>query len=348
MLNRLKINIKKKLGLTLSPEETAEYNEQRIGLNNNFLKNTADWGLQYAVLVMLRKIYRRLGKEELVLARYHEFIENFLRKYGSEIILNYQNVTKVKKMSRIPKDSIIWICWWQGEEKAPPLVKACIESVRKNSKDHMVQIVTEKNFRTFAEIPPVIIAKWRKGLIGHANFADILRCALLSEHGGIWLDATMYMCSSFPDELYGRCFCSYKRAEAGEAVKYVACGRWGSYYLAAGEKNPLMMFARDMQYVYWMNNDKAIDYGLIDYCIDLACREIPLCREALNACPADNPDMHHLYPIINDAFSAELYEQMCKGTYLFKLSYKKTFLTCVGGVDTFYQKLIMEQGNQHA
>ena len=88
-----------------------------------------------------------------------------------------------------------------------------------------------------------------------------------------------------------------------------------------------------MQFIYWIKNDKAIDYGLIDYCIDLACREIPLCREAMNAFPADNPDMHHLYPVINDAYSAELYEKMCKHTYLFKLSYKKTFLISVGGMD---------------
>ena len=39
----------------------------------------------------------------------------------------------------------IWICWFQGEDKAPDLVKKCIDSVRKHASGYDVIILTEDN-----------------------------------------------------------------------------------------------------------------------------------------------------------------------------------------------------------
>lgn len=65
----------------------------------------------------------------------------------------------------IPKcEPVIWWCWLQGLESAPPIVKACY-----------------------------ILDKWKAGIISNTHFSDILCLELLTSRGGIWVDATVFV-----------------------------------------------------------------------------------------------------------------------------------------------------------
>ena len=339
----IKVKLKQMLRIELSPEERALKNEDRIGLNGNIFENIKYWGVYYEGLAISRKILRKIGKEQLVLEHWHEYIEKHLKKCGSSVLNQAFEKNHTDKPLPIGRDSTIWLCWWDGAENAPELVVSCINSIIKNAGSHPVKIITRDNFKSYADIPSEIIKKWERGYIGAANFADILRCTLLYRYGGIWLDTTIYMSGGFPEELYGRCFYSFKRSHPGDAVKYVAKGRWGSYFLASGQNNPLMGFARDMQYAYWSTAYKIIDYGLIDYCIDLAYRELSMCREMIDGYPPGNPRMHSLYLVLEEPYSEKEFRQMCKNTYLFKLSYKKTFPRMNRGCSTYYNELIIKK-----
>lgn len=335
-----KVKLKQMLSIELSPEEWALKNEDRIGLNGNIVENIKYWGFYYEGLVISRKILRKIGKEQLILEYWHDYIEKYLKKCGSNVLDKALEKNYTDKLLPIQRDSTIWVCWWDGAEYAPELVRSCINSILKNADSHPVKIITRDNYRGYVNIPLEIIKKWEKGYIGAANFADILRCSLLYKYGGIWLDATIFMSGGFPEELYGRNFYSFKRHQADDAVKYVAKGRWGSYFLAAGKNNPLMGFARDMQYAYWSTAYKIIDYGLIDYCIDLAYRELSMCREMIDGYPAGNPQMHNLYRVLEEPYSEKAFRKMCENTYLFKLSYKRTFPLINRGCRTYYNELI--------
>ncbi|HGG8842291.1 TPA: capsular polysaccharide synthesis protein, partial [Enterobacter soli] len=48
---------------------------------------------------------------------------------------------------------IIWICWFQGLESAPELVKRCIESVQRNTPDAQVVILTDDNIPDYLSLP---------------------------------------------------------------------------------------------------------------------------------------------------------------------------------------------------
>ncbi len=41
----------------------------------------------------------------------------------------------------------IWICWWQGIENAPEIVKACVESIKRFSGEYEVICITEENYK---------------------------------------------------------------------------------------------------------------------------------------------------------------------------------------------------------
>ncbi len=81
-------------------------------------------------------------------------------------------------------DENIWVCWLQGYENAPAIVKTCIDSVRKNAGNHKVILLNEKNMLDYVDLPDYIIQKYRNGIIPIQNFSDILRFALLKQRGG--------------------------------------------------------------------------------------------------------------------------------------------------------------------
>ena len=91
--------------------------------------------------------------------------------------------------------NIIWICWFQGIDSAPAVVKKCYRSVCGHLKDWDVIVITAENYDQYTALPDYIIDKWKDGRINHTHFSDLLRIDLLVRHGGLWMDATVF-CTS--------------------------------------------------------------------------------------------------------------------------------------------------------
>lgn len=89
------------------------------------------------------------------------------------------------------KPKIIWWCWLQGVDNAPPICKACLNSLKQNISDHKIIVITEENRHDFIKLPAKIEEKYANGLIDRTHFSDILRAALLVHYGGTWIDSTV-------------------------------------------------------------------------------------------------------------------------------------------------------------
>ena len=64
-----------------------------------------------------------LRKHDIMIRYYEKTFGDFLKTYDyAHTDANYQK----SKYS-----NCIWVCWWQGLENAPDIVKACIESIQK-------------------------------------------------------------------------------------------------------------------------------------------------------------------------------------------------------------------------
>lgn len=85
---------------------------------------------------------------------------------------------------RPEKNNLIWMYWDKGVDKAPPLIRASINSVVRKSQCK-VNIVDAQSARLFVrDIEPYIFEALRP-----AHQADIFRIAALEQYGGMYLDA---------------------------------------------------------------------------------------------------------------------------------------------------------------
>ena len=103
---------------------------------------------------------------------------------GKEIISKYKKQT-CNSCENINATSPIWVCWWQGKENMPDIVKACYNSIQRHACNHPVILITEENFRDYIDMPEYIINKQKEGYIDITHFSDILRMKLITKQGGI-------------------------------------------------------------------------------------------------------------------------------------------------------------------
>lgn len=79
--------------------------------------------------------------------------------------------------SKIPK--VIW-SFWDGSEQ-PPIVKACIDSWRRMAPDYEIRILDKASTKHIPEQDSV------------QRYSDFVRLDYLSKHGGVWIDASVYL-----------------------------------------------------------------------------------------------------------------------------------------------------------
>ena len=127
----------------------------------------------------------RLGKLEI---EYSIFLGKLKEQYQSKLYAIPSDYLVVESQPV----RIIWWCWLQGEDNAPAICKACLNSLRKYFAEYKIIVVTEQNMYDYVHLPHYILEKYEKGIIDNAHFSDILRTSLLVEYGGVWIDSTVY------------------------------------------------------------------------------------------------------------------------------------------------------------
>lgn len=131
----------------------------------------------------------------------------YFRKHYGYLLDEY----KVSVLPTSKNDGPIWMFWWQGVESMPPIVRKCYDlAVAHAPQAHPVVLLTKENFTNYVQIPEYILKKVELGVITLTHFSDILRMALLYEHGGLWMDATLYSAATIPEKIFSQVFfCSY-------------------------------------------------------------------------------------------------------------------------------------------
>ena len=159
-----------------------------------------------------------------------------------------------RKVVKDDKNEKIFTLWLQGEDNAPPLVKACFRSIRRHCKQELV-VLDENTIFDYITLPPEIMAKRRAGKIAHAHFADICRVELLYEHGGFWIDSTAFVTAPIPDWIVNQDFFVFMAGNVGSPYSFIQnCfirARKGAYLLDAW---------RAMILDYWMHENREFDY----------------------------------------------------------------------------------------
>lgn len=81
----------------------------------------------------------------------------------------------------------IYALWMQGEDHAPPLVKMCLRRWRRLNPDYKLVVLDRKDVEEVLHEFPVRISD-----LPAQALSDVVRIKLMSDRGGVWVDATVF------------------------------------------------------------------------------------------------------------------------------------------------------------
>lgn len=248
------------------------------------------------------KIKKKLSK------KYSRYISEFEQKYDAS--LEHKSSDKV------------WICWLQGIDKAPLLVQKCYEEAKKMLPRKDIVLITEDNYKDYVTFPDHIIDKWKRGVITHTHFTDLLRLELLIRYGGLWLDATV-LCTekeeNIPEYFFDSELFFFQTLKPGRDGH---CTYMSSWLMSARTNNKVLCLTRDLCYKYWETNDKMVDYFLLHEFMSIVLDRFP--KEWNAIVPRDNSTPHILLLRFFDQYDEKLWGYIKEQSPFHKLSYKFT------------------------
>ena len=288
--------------------------------------------LLFAFFELILLGFSKKGLEILRLAVQHKIQLKLKKKYKSVILrsdsYDYDSLPKVLSNK-------VWICWFQGIENAPLLVKRCYDSLRRNLHDREIIVLDAKNINNYIDLPDYIIQKWNQGVITNTHFSDILRVEVLISHGGTWIDSTVFCTSKdIPHYIFNSDLFLYQMLKPGLNGNSIYISSW---LMSSTTNNKVLLLTRDLLYHYWKNNNKLIDYFLLHHFICISLNKYPEERKKIPKVPNSIP--HILLLQLFEKYNERSFNAIKSITPFHKLSYKWSNEE-VERKDTFYEIII--------
>lgn len=265
-------------------------------------------------------------------------LHTLMQKYHQdEVIQRFKKMPSSNEGREIGSTSPIWVCWWQGEEQMPEVVRLCYRSILRHAGHHPVVLLTEENQAQYLRLPDLVWRKFREGVISRTHLSDIARVYLLKEHGGIWMDATILLTKDI--DLIVDIHSAYWSYRHVTPYNNVSKGLWTGYFQASGSGHLIPSYLYESFIYWWEHNNRLFTYLLIDYCFRLGYDHLPDMRHCIDALPVRPIGM--LRKILDSAYEANRWEQVIGEAPFHKLSYKKYTTKCTKqGEPTHYAHLL--------
>lgn len=232
----------------------------------------------------------------------------------------------------------VWMCWWQGENNAPDVVKMCMSSVRRNldNKVFTLRVITLDNCMQYVSFSPQIIEKFNEGQISMAMLSDILRMELLYRYGGLWIDATYYVSDTRINDIADAKFYTQKMKNDIWDDDVSKC-RWSGDFLKGDAGFSMFGFVMEAFSELYLYTDKIVDCFAIDHFVDIAYENLEEVKAAIDSCHVNNEQVRFLVQNSDRNFCKETWDEVCKETWIHKLSYKNQYISKnIVGKQTYY------------
>lgn len=245
------------------------------------------------------KIYHKLRK------RYKKALDEFDN--------NYQELQQTHSKK-------VWVCWMQGMENAPELVQRCFRSLEDNLKDREIVLITSSNLEQYTDFPKYILEKYKKGLITHTHFSDLLMVDFLCRYGGTWIDATVF-CSGgdIPSYMLDSELFMFQNLKPGADGSVLNISSW---FMTSCANNKIMLAVRALLWEYWKKEDRLIDYFLVHHFIMMAQEYYKEDWKKMVQYPNSMP--HILLLMLYDDFNQKKWDAVTSVCPFHKLTYKST------------------------
>ena len=183
----------------------------------------------------------------------------------------------------------------------------------------------------YIDLPPYILEKYTKEIIGKAHFSDLIRLALLSVYGGVWLDATIYLTAPLKDMLIENEWFMYQRDSKQEDKKlwtrtYAYYFGWHKSFkvrllnsvIYAQKGNLVISDFFNLLLYYWKTENGIKDYFFFQILFTQYMEKFPE-----RNCPIESdclPNLLQMY--ITGSYYKYTVLDILKKTSIHKLSYK--------------------------
>lgn len=309
--------------------------------------------------VVVKGFFRCLYKRKSFKVIYPEVlkrVEPFLiTKYGSRV----QEFKKFNSLRELKHEhpKVIWWCWLQGKEQAPPIVKACYNSLVQEFKssgvqeaqglneEYEIKVIDAENWKEYVELPDYVVKKWEKNQIPPALFSDLLRLELLIKYGGTWIDSTV-LCTGNVNDNHNENFLNadlfvFQYTRPGEKWS----GNISNWFISAHSNNEVLMTLRDMLFAYWKDYNCTLDYYIFHLFFSIVAKEYP---EQIAAMPYGYSVwsialMHHL----GDTFNKKQWDKLVSKVCFHKLAFRLSD-DIKNNKDNYYNYLLKSQTNEYA
>lgn len=203
----------------------------------------------------------------------------------------------------------VWVCWWQGEEEMPELIRCCKKSLEENlpADKTALRWITLENCGEYVTFTESVIRKFNEGKISYAHLSELLRAELLFRYGGMWVDASYYLTRPAAPEIF-------------EQEIYMLKGLW---YSVKGKK--LFWFLMESLWYYWDLEDKLADDSLTDILIAIAVEEFPEVRQELEQCAKCSEDIFGMQSWMNRRYTPERMKKILSDSSFYRLDYRAAY-----------------------
>ena len=280
--------------------------------------------------------------------KYIETLSDYMVRELSSLTEQYCQGDLTNQKQKVTLDKTpIWVCWWQGEENAPPVVRACIQRMRALIPENaQIHVVTWDNVNDYIALPEYIFEKYEKGLITNIHMTDILRYALVSTYGGAWIDSTVWLSDRIEEKLpeyFSRPYFT-QRFESWEDCPKEACrGKWCNFFFMGQSSCALFSYVYDALLLWWQKHNRLIDYVIVDYILWAGYSGVPAVQQCIDAVEPNNPNIWLMEKHLNTPYVQEEYGKLMASNDFFKLSYKGKLTTQTeDGRQTVYSHILAE------
>lgn len=165
----------------------------------------------------------------------HEAVLNYLNMRYKKIIEKYKNdLSLTVPTETLAPDCPYWVFWYQGESQMPDIIKACVASIRRHAGKHPVHLLHKDNYTDYVRFSDTILRKVKEKQITLTHFSDLVRNRLLAQHGGLWLDATLYLTDDFYPKGIALPFFSLRTHLPKPQSFYICNSQWSPFLLGGG------------------------------------------------------------------------------------------------------------------
>ncbi|EAL4711477.1 glycosyl transferase [Campylobacter lari] len=264
-----------------------------------------------------------------------------------------------EKKYHFKNDQIIWQFWYQGKDRASPMIQQCFNSVQEQMKDDYTIIILDKdNIKYYLDFPPYVIEKLENNFFGKKTitfFSDLLRVCLLATYGGIWCDASIFLSSKIPSELCDKDFFAFEKSKtkpSKEKLKKIIKSEYFSYgyfnwnddfkvkilnsFIVSKSHHKNIQAMKDILIYYWSNEKNSNNFYYFTFQIIF---ELLKEHGFVNDTYKNMSDIecHLLQFSAKEKFNPTLWEEIQKQSFLHKLTHFKSIKK-----DSMIDKIILQ------